>query len=176
MATRGHWKGPITNRFGRDYRNPRLEEAKAKKRETLEVGDGLGVAEEAEGLVGGGEGSGGGAEELEEAAEAAGAEEGEVRLGVAEAGAEGQRHLPVDPPPAQRRHQIPCSRRRRLLPVRTSRWSPRPRGLAAVCLRLPDHCAGGRAPHWGEAAAGCLFSRRWFACLFPRNYYLENEF
>lgn len=70
---------------------------------TLEVAEGLGVAEEA----GVGVGGGGGAEGAEERAEAAEAEEGEPRGRVAEAAPQRLRQVAVHAPPLRRRRPPP---------------------------------------------------------------------
>jgi hypothetical protein len=80
-------------------------------KETLELREGLGLAEELDGGVGLGDGS----EELEEAAEAAHAQERELGAGVSEPRFQRKRHLPVHSLPVQRVHQLLHRRSRRSL-------------------------------------------------------------
>lgn len=111
--------------------------SKEKERITLEIWQGLGVAEEADGGIGVGDGT----EEGEDGAEASEAEEGEVGAGVSEASAQGESDLPIQPLPLQRPHQL-CNCRRTwrfqaffLLPIPT----PQP-FLLLLLLLLSLHC------------------------------------
>ena len=103
-----------------------------QRNSTLEIGDGLGVAEkEQPRVVGRGCGR---AKKAEEAAETTRAEEGEVRLGITQPRAQRQRHLPVQTPPRERIRQLPTTATASL--IRTRRRRPIP------CWRLrllPTH-------------------------------------
>lgn len=96
------------------------------------------MAEETDGGVGVADGS----EEFEEIPEASSPEEGEVGHGVPEARAEGQRHLPVHPPPVEGSDQLPY----RHIPMRRrGRRKARPRRLVAAAahrLLLQVHSVG----------------------------------
>lgn len=100
----------------------------------MEIRDGLGVAEKEQPRViclGCG-----GAKKAEEAAETARAEEGEVRLGIAQARPQRQCHLPVQTPPRQRIHQLPAAATATASLIRTRRRRPIPSCRVSI---LPTH-------------------------------------
>ena len=119
-----------------------------QRNSTLEIRDGLGVAEKEQPRV---VGRGcGGAKKAEEAAETTRAEEGEVRLGITQPRAQRQRHLPVQTPPRERIRQLPATatatstssliraRRRRPIPCcRLRLLSTHPRRLRQRRRRPP---------------------------------------